>query len=216
MRLLFLPAVLFIFSQAYAQEEEAQKPPQIKDKIIKTEFFSPLTGNVTIGYEQTIKNNITFTGSLGIIGASLVHLEGHQAGLFLKPGIKLYFAPDYWLDGMRRYNDLQGFYFNPTLVYSGFGFDYYNNNGNKERGTNHSFGLLLNLGKQWVISNSFSLELYAGAGYGWSAISAPDYNSSPYSTDLSDIAPYKFSHLQPSNQVPIAFDAGFNMGILLK
>jgi len=209
--------LLFLCAYATAQDIPSMTPPVIKERIVKVQFFSPLTGNLTFGYEQALIRSITLTGEAGIIGASFVHLDDHQKGLLLKAGAKFYFSPDYYLDGMKRYNDFQGAYFNPVLVYSGFGFDYYDYNGKKQRGTNNSFGLLLHLGKQWVINNVVALELYGGVGYGYSWVSAPNYTyNAGYSTDLSDIQPYKFSHLQPENSIPIAFDAGFNIGILLK
>jgi len=216
-RSLLAIALILISRLVMAQDIPSMTPPVFKDRIVKLQFFSPLTGNLTFGYEQALIKSITLTGEAGIIGASLVHLDAHQKGFLMKAGAKFYFSPDYYLDGMKRYNDFQGAYFNPVLVYSGFGFDYYDNNGKKQRGTNNSFGLLLHLGKQWVISNVIALELYGGIGYGYSWVSANEYSYSAGNvTDLSEIQPYKFSHIQPSNDVPIAFDAGFNIGILLK
>ncbi|MFI5135153.1 MAG: DUF3575 domain-containing protein [Chitinophagales bacterium] len=206
--------IILLHLNLFAQQLPTVTPPVLKQRIIKLDFFSPLTGNLTFGYEQALVNSITITGEAGIIGASFVPLDRHDKGMFLKGGAKFYFAPDYWLDGMKRYNDLQGFYFNPEIVYSGFGFDYADQNGVNQRGINNSFALMLHLGKQWVIANTISLEIYGGAGYGWSSISAPDYSFSLASLD--DELAYKFSHVQVSHDVPLAFDAGFNIGVLLK
>jgi len=218
MKRIILPLIiLLLFQNLSAQELPSMTPPVLKQRIVNVEFFSPLTGNLTFGYEQALVNSISLTGQVGIIGLSFVPLEKHQKGLFLTAGAKLYFAPDYWIDGMKRYNDFQGFYFNPEIVYSGFGFDYYDINGVKRRGSNNSFALLLNFGKQWTIANTVSIELYGGVGYGGSSVSADNYSySNGYSSDLNEIVPYKFSHYQWSNQVPFAIDGGFNIGILLK
>ena len=72
----------------------------------------------------------------------------------------------------------------------------------------------MHLGKQWVISNTVSLEIYGGAGYSFSTVSANDFSGNI--DQLSNELSYKFSHVQVSHDVPLAFDAGFNIGILLK
>jgi hypothetical protein len=198
-----------------AQDESSFTPPVFKERVINLEFFSPLTGNLAFGYEQALKKNISLVGGVGIIGVSLVELSDNQKGIFLRGGAKLYFTPDYWLEGMRRYNTFHGAYFSPVIVYSGFGFDYADQSGITQRGSNHSIALLLHLGKQWVISNSVTLDLFGGVGYGGSIINADGYGSSATTLDENSLVPYKFSHLQPDNQVPIAFDAGFSLGWLL-
>ncbi|HYV95657.1 MAG TPA: DUF3575 domain-containing protein [Chitinophagales bacterium] len=204
---------------AKAQEVTSTTPPAIKNRIIKVDFFSPLTGNLTLGYEQPLVNSVTFTGDIGIIGASVVPINNHATGLFVKGGVKFYFSPDYTMDGMKRFNDFQGAYFNPQIIYSGFGFDYSGNSSSgygDKRGVNNSFALMLQLGKQWILAKTISLELYGGMGYGWSSIYAPDYFSGYGSYDLNYLVPYKYSHLQVSNTIPFALDAGFKIGILLK
>jgi hypothetical protein len=162
------------------------------------------------------------TGDLGIIGASVVPINNNAAGLFVTGGVKLYFSPDYLMDGMRRFNDFQGGYFNPVIIYSGFGFDYdsYNQTTGtyvSKRGVNNSFALMLHFGRQWVLAKTVSIEMYGGIGYGWSSVSAPDYfNAYGVLADANWLVPYKYSHLQFSNEVPLAIDAGFKIGILLK
>jgi len=205
-----------------AQMPGAQTAPVIKNRILKVDFFSPLTGNLTFGYEQPLVNSVTFTGELGIIGASLIDLANNEAGIFLKGGPRFYFSPDYLMDGMKRYNDFQGAYFNPEIIYSGFGFDYlsYNQTTNQttnSRGTNHSVALMLQFGKQWVLAKTLSIDLYGGMGYGWSAVKADNYASGyGFLGDLNELAWNKFSHFQFSNSVPVAINAGFNIGFLLK
>ena len=92
----------------------------MKNRLIKFDFFSPVTGNLTFGYEQVLTNNITLEGNLGIIGIGFIDDSYNPAGLFLKGGPRLYVSPDYFFDGMKRYNDFQGAYFKPEFIYSGF------------------------------------------------------------------------------------------------
>ncbi|MCY7410878.1 MAG: DUF3575 domain-containing protein [Chitinophagales bacterium] len=214
--------MLTMFMQSYSQNSETQSPQSDKTRIIKTDFFAPLTGNLTFGYEQMLMNSMTIEGSIGIIGAGFIQDNLHPAGIFIKAGPKFFFSPDYTFDGLHRANYLQGAYFNPEIVYSGFAFDYetYNSSNGTfgtARGSNNSFALMLNFGKQWVLAKIIAIDLYAGVGYGGSAVNAPDaygYGNSSYNE--SEIVPYKYSHLQPDNQIPIAVQAGFKIGVLIK
>ena len=214
--------MLSIMTAAYSQSNDLQNPPIEKTRIIKTDFFAPITGNLSFGYEQVLKNSITLDGEIGIIGVGFIDDNLHPAGIFLKMGPKLYFSPDYTFDGMHRFNDLQGAYFKPEIIYSGFAFDYdhLNQSGSaitNDRGTNHSFALMLNFGKQWILAKVVSLEMYAGIGYGGSIVNAPGaYGYGSYSLNENDMIPYKYSHLQTGSQVPLAFDAGLNIGILIR
>jgi hypothetical protein len=133
---------------ATSQDQNLLVPAIVKNRIIKIDFFSPLTGNTTLGYEQVFANSITLTGDIGIIGASLAPISSQAKGVFVKAGTKFYFSPDYLIDGMKRFNDFQGTYFSPQIIYSGFGFDYNMVSYRTDRGVNNSFALMLEFGKQ--------------------------------------------------------------------
>src|SRR5258706_10303793 len=96
---LLLLITLLVFSLAHSQSSESQQLPIEKTRIIKTDFFAPLTGNLSFGYEQPLKNSITLDGELGITGVGVIHDNLHPAGIFLKVGPKFYFSPDYTFDG---------------------------------------------------------------------------------------------------------------------
>ncbi len=216
--LLLLTVFLFGAQKAGAQPQAAPLPVT-KNRVIKMDFFSPLTGNITFGYEQVLANNVTLEGNLGIIGISLIDDGNHAKGLFIKAGPRLYFTPDYHLDGMTRYNDFQGAYFKPEFIYSGFGFDYsaYNSVAGiytTERGINNSIALMLNFGKQWVLARIVTLDLHAGAGYGTSFYNF-DATAPTYGYPDSFEESHKYSHIQVP-EIPLTFSAGFDIGILLK
>ena len=63
--------------------------------------------------------------------------------------------------------------------------------------------LIVNLGKQWVFSDVFLLDIYFGVGYGMttSRIEDPEY-------------PHDFVVVDP--EFPLAMDAGFRLGFLIK
>ena len=217
----YLPllGLLLLSTAVYAQTEDIPVMPSVKTKIVKVDFFSPITGNLAFSYEQVLMNNITIEGNIGIIGLSFIDDPYKGKGLFIKAGPRLYFSPDYTMDGMKRYNDFQGGYFKPEIVYSGFGFDYeyYNSSYQytKGRGVNNSVGLILNFGRQWVLAKIISLDIYGGIGYSksWEKIDQHPVNALPYSDEY--FAPYKYSHVE-AYPVPLGLSAGFNIGVLLK
>lgn len=216
--LLLLTLTIILFSlSGFAQSENILQAPVIKNRIIKVDFFSPVTGNLSVGYEQILTNNITLEGNIGFIGVSFIDDNLNPKGLFIKGGPRLYFTPDYTMDGMKRYNDFQGMYFNPELIYTGFGFDYnyYSYLPGKQRGINNSIALMLNFGKQWVLAKVLTLDIYAGIGYGKSWIDMKDNPSNVYPGIDYSVLPYKYSHVEVP-YTPLTLDAGFNIGILLK
>lgn len=220
---IYLPllGLLLLSAAVNAQTEDVPVMPSVKTKIVKVDFFAPLTGNFAFSYEQVLMNNVTIEGNLGIIGLSFVDDPYRGKGVFIKAGPRLYFSPDYAMDGMKRFNDFQGGYFKPEIVYSGFGYDYNYYNANTYtyttgRGVNNSVGLILNFGRQWVLAKIIALDIYAGIGYSksWEKVDQQPANTYPY-TDLY-YPPNKYSHLEVDPSVPLAFSAGFNIGLLLK
>lgn len=210
--------ILMLHSLSLNAQSELTAPPVVMNRVVKMDFFSPLTGNLTFSYEQVLTNKVTLAGSLGIIGVGFIEVD-HAKGIFLKLGPRMYFNPDYLLEGMKRYNDFQGAYFNPQIIYSGFGFDYDSYNSatgvyTSQRATNNSIALMLNFGKQWVLAKTISLDLHAGIGYGTSGINYED-SQPPSSGSQDQYLTYKFSHAE-SPEIPLVFSAGFDIGILIK
>lgn len=206
-----------MFPEFSSAQSDLPVPPIVKNRVIKMDFFSPVTGNLTFGYEQVLTNNITLQGNLGIIGVGFVDID-HTKGIFLKAGPRLYFTPDYFFDGMKRYNDFQGAYFNPQIIYSGFSFEYDSYNSttgiySEQRASNNSIALMLNLGKQWVLAKVVSLDLHAGIGYDASFFNYD--NSQPPAYGQDQYLNYKFSHMT-TPEIPLAVSAGFEIGVLLK
>lgn len=193
-----------------------------KSRVIKTSFFAPLTQHLEFGYEQALNNKMILDGSLGIIGPSLSNFSEHPKGVYLKAGTKFFFNPDFIVEGMQRYNDFQGTYFEPQLIYSGFSFqnpvDIYDPNTGAYLGqttykeTSKNWAMSLNLGRQWVLANIVSLNIYGGIGYGGSNTTN---HSNLYYGEFEN-HPYKFSHTFFSNNFPMILTDGLTIGILLK
>jgi hypothetical protein len=162
---------------------------------IKMAFFSPLTGVTAFSYERAIKPGRSIEFTLSLIGLGFNNPED-AVGLGLKAGYKFIRSPDHFIRGMRYAHVLKGGYVKPELSFAR-----YNLRSKYEEVIKAA--LMINLGKQWVFSDVFLVDLYIGAGYGMttSSIEDPEY-------------PHDFVVVDP--EFPLALDAGFRLGFLIK
>ncbi len=133
--------------------------------------------------------------TLSLIGLGFNNPED-AAGLGLKAGYKFIRSPDHYIRGMRYAHILKGGYVKPELAFAR-----YNLRSRDEEVIKAA--IILNLGKQWIFSDVFLVDLYIGAGYGMttSRIEDPEY-------------PHDFVVVDP--EFPLALDAGFRLGFLIK
>ncbi len=175
---------------------------QRKD-IIKFEFFSPLSGNLTLGYEHSLRLQRSIEASIGIIGLGSNIYYSNARGVFFKLGYKFIRSPEVYFNAKHYSHILKGFFVRPDIMFSYFSYDGSRNGlggdfNNHIRNDNFSLGLLINVGKQWVLNDQFSVSWNVGVGYA-------------FSTE----AGYYYSHIAPfGNVFPIAFSAGLSVGIL--
>ena len=162
---------------------------------IKMAFLSPLTGVTAFSYERALKPGRSMEFTLSLIGLGFNNPED-AVGLGLKAGYKFIRSPDHYIRGMRYAHILKGGYVKPE-----FAFARYNLRSKDEEVIKAA--LIVNLGKQWVFSDVFLVDLYIGLGYGMtsSRIEDPEY-------------PHDFVVVDP--QFPLAMDAGFRLGFLIK
>jgi hypothetical protein len=185
------------FMQGFAQYVEAPDYVTQRKKVFKIEIFSPLTGNLTVGYEEFIKNWTSFEAKVGIIGIGTNITNSSDFGLFVKAGPKFKFKPNLTVDGIRSQHLLAGLYFRPEFILSVFdnsGSDYYND------GPSVSLAIMFNLGKQYILGQFTTLDFNVGLGYG-------------YGNHDGD---YYYSHVVGGGGFPIAATAGLSIGFLLK
>ena len=162
---------------------------------LKMAIMSPLTGTTTFSYERALKPGRSIEFTISLIGLGFNNPED-AAGIGLKAGYKFIRSPDHYLSGMRYAHILKGGYVKPE-----FSFARYNLRSKYEEVIKAA--LMVNLGKQWVFSDVFLVDLYFGVGYGMtsSRIEDPEF-------------PYDFGVVDP--QCPLALDAGFRLGFLIK
>lgn len=178
-----------------------------KKSIIKFDFFSPLSGNLTIGYEHSLGVKKSVEMSVGIIGLGANLNRESPRGVFFRLGYKMIRSPEVYFNAMHYSHILKGFYIRPDIMFS-----YFSSIENRAitypvpggdivqhvRTDNFSGALLINIGKQWIMDDKYSMSWFMGFGYG-------------FATDGG----YYYSHVIPAgNEFPIAFSAGLAFGIL--
>lgn len=190
-------------------EDEFNNPENYLDhkkNALKIDFLSPLTGNTSLSYERSTRPGRSFEMTIGLIGMGLDPNDNNQGGVFMKAGMKFIKSPDYYLKGMRYAHVLKGSYIKPEIAFGYYKKDY------KEyeffsykKSTRESFtsaAIFLNLGKQWIIDNSFLMDFYFGFGYG--------LDSGPTEGG------YHYGYSMGPSQVPLAVQGGFKIGFLFK
>jgi len=176
-----------------------------KKSAYKMELFSPLTGNLTFGYERYMKNWMGIEGKLGIIGIGSDPDNREARGAFVKFGPKFKIKPSFVLDNMRGSHYLRGSYIRPEIAISLYSHndpqDPFDNVADPNRETVSSVAFLINFGKQYILSNVMSMDWHFGIGYGISSGGQEEYN---------------FGFINGPKESPIALSAGFTIGFLGK
>lgn len=183
-----------------------------KRQNIKIGFLSPLVGHTSLTYERNLKPGRGFEIKGSIIGLGINNSERKPRGAFFSAGYKFYRTPDYYLKGMRYAHILKGAYIKPEFILGNYsetvGELILPNNRNDFR-RNITFGaIMVNFGKQWVYADVLTIDIYAGAGYGFDHISRKD--------DLffDDIASHHFAVTKFGSGTNFAGALGFNIGFL--
>ena len=175
-----------------------------KKRIVKMEFFSPLTGKTTLGYEQYIKDWVSWEAKVGFIGLGLDPNELNPVGFMARGGPQFKLNPDFVMDGMKGSHLLSGKYLKPEIAISMFSENSGSELSSSGRPVREDFtavAILLNYGRQYVLADIMTLDYHIGLGYGF---------------DNSEEGRYNYSHSNGGNNFPVAISAGFTVGVLLK
>ncbi len=199
-QIITLTLMLFCFS-SYTQKIDTSYTKN-KKKAIKMEFFSPLTGNTTFGYESYIKDWLSWEAKVGIIGLGVDVGETNPSGFLFKIGPKFKLNPDFITPDLRGSHLLSGKYIRPEVIFSQYSEDIDSFDGtNRERENFTSVGFLITYGRQYVLANIMTLDYHIGLGYAW---------------DNEGEGRYNFGHSNGDSSFPIAISAGFTIGVLLR
>ena len=155
-----------------------------KKMALKINFLSPLLGFTAFSLEKSVKPGRSYELTLGIIGLGkrqrvdyfsfnnndVVYRE--QAGAYVSAGYKFIKLPDFTSRGAKFSHVMQGTYIKPEVMFGVFGSNrYFTSNaptGGKsgyQKKTTVFGGAIINLGKQWIFSDIFLVDVYGGVGY---------------------------------------------------
>lgn len=201
-----------------------------KRNIVKINFLSPLLGYTQLAYEHNIKPGRSFEASVGIIGLgkkqeldnwsfgpSRGYLE--QRGVFASFGYKFIKQPDFRYRNEKYTHILQGSYIKPEIMLGSFSQNnYHQQQINREKIT--FGGILINVGKQWVFSEVFVLDIYAGAGYSFNNEKEHTYtynnNGIVVETTYDDFSGRHYGMLSTGRGSSIGFSGGLRVGYIFK
>ena len=201
-RFTILTLCIVLGTSVFSQRIEYLADSLVKRKVIKMEFFSPLTGNLTLGYEQYFDNFTGLEAKVGIIGLGYQSYYDAQ-GVFFKVGPKFKTKPSYAVDGTFSTHPLRGFYIRPEIAISVFryeeeGDDFFIDDISRDV---ISGAVLLNFGNQYILGDMMTLGWHLGLGYGFTN---------------EDDQGYYFGYFAGPSDSPIATSGGITLGFLLK
>lgn len=173
-------------------------------QALKINFTSPLMGSTELVYEKSVKPGKSWETALGIIGLGFDSQENNPRGVFGKFAFKFMKDPDFYLQRMHYAHILKGGYIAPEigLRYMTFDSNEYWYNGNtyyetSDRKENFALAITLKFGKQWVLDDSFLVDIFGGIGYGFGG---DDYETLNY------------GFIVGNDEVPVAFTGGIRIG----
>ena len=188
---------------------------------IKINFLAPLLGYSQFSFERSLKPGRSYELTLGIIGlgkrqeardyysysengngTSNSYYRG-AAGVFVGAGYKFLTLPNFIRNGDKYSHILQGWYAKPEIMLG----TYSQNNNDRQISKKETVAMgsfIINVGKQWVLGESFLIDLYTGLGY------ALDNQNESYNY-------YNGNHfaLITSEETGIGVTGGFKIGLLL-
>ena len=135
-------------------------------RALKISFLAPLTGSTTFTYEQNIKPGRSWEARAAIIGLGFNREDRDARGFIGTIGYKFYKKPTFITSDTRRRHILQGGYIKPELFVGNTTFNTGILGTGDQRKSETTVGLLLNLGVQWILGDSFLINIVGGIGYG--------------------------------------------------
>jgi hypothetical protein len=205
-----------------------------KKQALKINFLSPLLGYTALSYERSVKPGRSYEATLGIIGlgkrqeinsfsssSNTNPIYRGQGGAYIGAGYKFIKLPDFTSRGSKFSHVMQGTYIKPELMFGVFStrretYIVRNNVSRYEynRKTTVFGGALLNLGKQWIFSDIFLLDIYGGLGYN---INNNDdvFSTSNGETTSIEFNGYHYGMISTSAGSGLGLTSGVRIGILI-
>lgn len=161
-------------------------------EVIKLHPFSPAFNHISLAYEKVIKVGMNLDIQAGYINSDItnrgnsntslgLNINSYHSGFYVKPGMKFFIGQDYAVKGMKYAHPLKGSYLKLDLAFSYLDFQnisvIYYNYGNTQPfspGTpsvistdihSSSYGGFVNFGRQMILGNLFTFDIFVGAGF---------------------------------------------------
>lgn len=203
---------------------------QAKDAV-KVNFLAPLLGYTQLNFEHNLRPGRGYELMLGIIGLGKrqdidTFYDGatnrttttyrEASGVFIGGGYKFSKLPDFVNKGAKYTHVLQGLYVKPELIlgtYKHNNIESFPGGGSAPRISRESIsfgGLLVNLGKQWVLGELLLIDLYAGLGY-----AVDNRNASQDNTEYDYDYINNHYALTTGTDSGLGATGGFKIGILI-
>jgi len=193
-----------------------------RKNVLSFDMISPALSHVVMGYERVAGRHSSIQVKLGFIGlynsdntSSLWNSTGGMG----KVGIKFFLPPSQSrIHQPKEYHPLVGWYLKPELSISAWSrtYDnytyygpYYPNHGIRVTEDQMSVALHVMVGRQVLLGNRVTFDIFGGAGYGvrWT-------NGQLSNGDRNDNGLYSFSHTFLDRTAPLSLSAGMMFGLL--
>lgn len=195
-----------------------------KSKCLKTEIFSPIAGNITVGYEQLLKPGVSFEDILSGNYTQTIFTRNNARGAVNKFGVKFMYGQDNKPESSETYKALRGQYLKPEfLLAAGSLRDNVTSGVTGSTVTSsvviryYTGGLGLNYGRQFIIGKSFSLNYHCGFGYCYTNWEKPaNLKNSTYQYSKNYSPPFAVVPLDPlgNDDYGMYFNVGLTMGFV--
>ncbi|MFM2207890.1 MAG: hypothetical protein RL213_1865 [Bacteroidota bacterium] len=150
-----------------------------KKNAVKFDFFSLLRNDLSLGYERSLRPGRSIEANVGIVGVGINSNMDEASGAFFRIGYKFINTPDYYSRGTRFSHLLNGAYARPDLILGSYTttrttesyiqnplppYNYmYTYGTSREKISYAAFNI--SLGKQWIYSDAFLIDIFGGLGY---------------------------------------------------
>jgi hypothetical protein len=196
---------------------------------LKVSLLSPLVGHTQFFLERSMKPGRSIEYELNIIGLGKNQrmydefytgrhkLDAMGAGVGI--GLKLLRLPDYVNGQVRLRHIMQGSYIKPAISLNVYGRNFADYDGGTERKLVYAVNPNITLGKQWILDNTVSIDIYATLGYSFDNVRANQkevLNDAGVVVDFQDNVPFNgFGYTRfGSSDFGLSLGAGIRVGYL--
>lgn len=193
-----------------------------RKNILSFDMVAPALSHVVMGYERVVGKHSSVQVKLGFIGLYNMSTNTslwNSTGGMGKVGVKFFLPPSQSrIHPPKEYHPLVGWYLKPEFSFSAWSWTYdnytyydpyYPNPGIRVTEDQMSAALHVMVGRQVLLGNRVTFDIFGGAGYGvrWT-------NGQVSNGDRSNFNLYSFSHTFLDRTAPLSLSGGMMFGLL--